>query len=272
MTRILLIERKRMMTKRRVLRAISLLAAVFVLSGCVDQSKAERLLIKALQEKYDEEFIVLDSIVTSANWLNAGDLHAVCCPKSNDKLFFETSSSTETGKINWDKYMSAIVREEAYAEMEELLSQYYTDFFLDVRVVYTDFKFVDLSDISVSSYEEICGEKANVHFDVAVSIDEANDIDNIKKILQKYSEQFDVAMLVFQCSFASPDIIKECQELEKNDIWENFYMNGEFNSKGIKPIYTYIFLNGEFYLYELSTYSGFQRFDKNGNSILESEE
>ena len=161
MTRILLIERKRMMTKRRVLRAISLLAAVFVLSGCVNQKEEERNLAKALEEEYGEEFVVVDSIVTSANWLNAGPLEAVCYPKANRNLTFQAAYSD--GQIYYDEYVQAIVREEAYAEMEEILSQYYKDFFLAADVLSPNIgyserenypRFTNISDVSIASYEE----------------------------------------------------------------------------------------------------------------------
>ena len=262
-----------MMTKRRVLRAVSLLAAVFVLSGCVDQSKAERLLIKALQEKYDEEFIVLDSIVTSANWLNAGDLHAVCCPKSNDKLFFETSSSTETGKINWDKYMSAIVREEAYAEMEELLSQYYTDFFLDVKI-YTNNasqKIFSRSDASILKFEELYKNKMRLSFYIIFNKNNMKQYNDVREIFEKYSDKFDNAQVNFWCYYSDNNTISELRSEKEKDIWGNFNLRFKTNRSEV-PEYLYCRENGIFSLYWIYDAEGLRKYDVNGNEIIESEE
>ena len=268
-----------MKRKRKLLSLISALAIPLILSGCVNKKAEEKKLAKALEEEYGEEFIVVDSIVTGGHPIYGGPLEAICYPKSNQKLFFKATFAGDY--IYEDEYVEAIVREEAYAEMEEILSQYYTDFFLDADVMQPmiDYgerekypRFTNISDVSIASYEEKYGEKMNMHFDVILSNEEISNYDEIKQIFEEYTQNYDTAMLVFQCCLAPCDVIQEFQRFEKNDIWENFYMDAEINAKGIKDKCTYVFSNGEFYLYELWTENSSQIFDINGNNILESEE
>ena len=122
-----------MKRKRKLLSLISALAIPLILSGCVNKKAEEKKLAKALEEEYGEEFIVVDSIVTGGHPIYGGPLEAICYPKSNQKLFFKATFAEDY--IYEDEYVEAIVREEAYAEMEEILSQYYTDFFLDADVM-----------------------------------------------------------------------------------------------------------------------------------------
>lgn len=270
-----------MKTKRKLLSLLAALAIPLLLCGCVNVRAEEKKLAKALEEKYGEEFVVVDSIVTGGHPIYAGPLEAVCYPKKNKDLLFIASYSISNQCLYDDEYVQAIVREEAYAEMEEILSRYYTDFFLDVQVYQPPIdygeiekypRFTNISDVSIKSYEEKYGEKTKIHFDVITNIENFVDFNEIEDIFQEYTKNYHNASLVFDYYPASQDIIKQCQEKEKNDIWENFYMDTGLREKGIKSKCTYIFSNGEFYLYELWTVDNVQRFDINGNNILESEE
>ena len=120
-----------MKTKRKLLSLLAALAIPLLLCGCVNVRAAEKKLAKALEEKYGEEFVVVDSIVTGGHPIYAGPLRAVCYPKSNNNLLFKADYSISNQCLYDDEYVEAIVREEAYTEMEGILSKNYKDFLLE---------------------------------------------------------------------------------------------------------------------------------------------
>ncbi|MGN0655250.1 MAG: hypothetical protein ACI4KR_00510, partial [Ruminiclostridium sp.] len=245
-----------MKLKRKLLLMSAALAVPLLLSGCVNKAKAERLLAKALEERYGEEFVVLDSIVTSANWLNAGPLEAICCPVSDNKLTFQASYSIKRQQFYGDEYAEAIVREEAYAEMEQILSQHYTDFLLEVSVFppmiqydernnYTDF--TNIEDVSITSYEEKYGEKTDISFYVYFNESEIEKYDEVSEIFRSYSERFNNAEVLFWCYYTNSDTIAELRTKNENDIWDNFHFRFATKRSEV-PEYLYSYKNGVFYL------------------------
>ncbi len=267
-----------MMTKRRVLRAISLLAAVFVLSGCVNQKEEERNLAKALEEEYGEEFVVVDSIVTSANWLNAGPLEAVCYPKANRNLTFQAAYSD--GQIYYDEYVQAVVREEAYAEMQEILSKKYKDFLLDVNVFqpmieYSERenypRFTNISDVSIASYVKKYENKMRLAFYIIFDKTEVKKYDEVREVFEKYSDKFDNAQVNFWCYYSDNNTISELRSEKEKDIWGNFNLRFKTNRSEV-PEYLYCRENGIFSLYWIYDAEGLRKYDVNGNEIIESEE
>ena len=268
-----------MMTKRRVLRAVSLLAAVFVLSGCVNQKEEERNLAKALEEEYGEEFVVVDSIVTSANWLNAGPLEAVCYPKANRNLTFQAAYSD--GQIYYDEYVQAVVREEAYAEMEEILSQYYKDFFLAADVLSPNIgyserenypRFTNISDVSIASYEEKYGDKMILSFEIIFNVNEIESYEEVCKICEQYSRKFTNGCVNYFCYYMDSAAINECKKIKQDDYWDHFRVNSKMKIWGNNVEYIYRFKESRFYLSQLSDGRIFQRFNNDGLPITESEE
>ena len=267
-----------MMTKRCVLRAVLLLAAVFVLSGCVNQKEEERNLAKALEEEYGEEFVVVDSIVTSANWLNAGPLEAVCYPKANRNLTFQAAYSD--GQIYYDEYVQAVVREEAYAEMEEILSQYYKDFFLAADVLSPNIgyserenypRFTNISDVSIASYVKKYENKMRLAFYIIFDKTEVKKYDEVREVFEKYSDKFDNAKVNFWCYYSDNNTISELRSEKEKDIWGNFILRFKTNRSEV-PEYLYCRENGIFSLYWIYDAEGLRKYDVNGNEIIESEE
>ena len=269
-----------MMTKRRVLRAVSLLAAVFVLSGCVNQKEEERNLAKALEEEYGEKFVVVDAFVGSANWLNVGSLEAVCYPYGKENLTFKASYSITNKKLGDDSYVQAIVREEAYAEMEEILSKKYKDFLLDVNVFqpmieYSERenypRFTNIPDVSIASYVKKYENKMRLAFYIIFDKTEVKKYDEVREIFEKYSDKFDNAQVNFWCYYSDNNTISELRSEKEKDIWGNFNLRFKTNRSEV-PEYLYCRENGIFSLYWIYDAEGLRKYDVNGNEIIESEE
>lgn len=270
-----------MKRKRKLLSLISALAIPLMLSGCVNKKAEEKKLVKALEERYGEEFVVADSIIGSANWLNVGSLEAACYPKANKNLTFKASYSISNNNLGDDNYIQAIVREEAYEEMEEILSKYYTDFYLDVRVSqpmieYAEReeypRFINISDVSIASYEEKYGEKMILSFRIAFNIDEINDYEEVSEIFEEYSKKFTNGRVNFFCYYMDSNAINECKKIEETDCWENFYINSKKNEYGDGIEYVYRFEESKFYLSQITNTDGVKRFNNDGTPIIESEE
>lgn len=268
-----------MKRKRKLLSLISALAIPLMLSGCVNKKAEEKKLAKALEEEYGEEFIVVDSIVTGGHPIYGGPLEAICYPKSNQKMFFKATFAEDY--IYEDEYVEAIVREEAYEEMEEILSEYYTNFYLDVRVSqpmieYAEreeySRFINISDVSIASYEEKYGEKMILSFRIAFNIDEINDYEEVSEIFEEYSKKFTNGRVNFFCYYMDSNAINECKKLEETDYWENFYINSKKDEYGDGIEYVYRFKESKFYLSQITNTDGINRFNYDGTPIIESEE
>lgn len=269
-----------MKRKRKLLSLISALAIPLILSGCVNRKSEEKKLAKALEERYGEEFVVVDSIVTGGNWLTAGPLSAVCYPKSDRDLLFKADYSIANQYIYDDGYIQAIVREEAYEEMEEIISDYYTDFLIDVNVFqpiieYAEREkypeFVNITDVSIASYEEKYGEKMRLSFYIIFNDTEVEKYDEVSHIFEKYSEKFNNAELNFWCYYTDSGKIAELRAEEEKDIWGNHILRFETNRSEV-PEYLYCFENKVFSLHWISDTEGLKKYDTKGILISESEE
>lgn len=268
-----------MKLKRKLLSLLAALAIPLLLCGCVNVRAEEKKLAKALEEEYGEEFVVVDSIVTGGHPIYAGPLRAVCYPKSNKNLLFKATFAEDY--IYEDEYVEAIVREEAYAEMEEILSQYYTDFFLDVNVSQPTIeyserekypRFTNISDVSIQSYEEKYGEKMVLSFRVAFNIDEITDYEEVSEIFKEYSKKFTNGRVNYFCYYMDSNIINDCKKIEAADYWEDFYIDSKISKFGNNIEYVYRFSESKFYLSSILNSKGIQRFKNDGTLILESEE
>lgn len=269
-----------MKRKRKLLSLISALAIPLILSGCVNKKAEEKKLAKALEERYGEEFVVADSIIGSANWLNVGSLEAACYPKANKNLTFKASYSISNNNLGDDNYIQAIVREEAYEEMEEIISDYYTDFLIDVNVFqpvieYAEREkypeFVNITDVSIASYEEKYGEKMRLSFYIIFNDTEVEKYDEVSHIFEKYSDKFNNAELNFWCYYTDSGKIAELRTEEEKDIWGNHILRFETNRSEV-PEYLYCFENKVFSLHWISDAEGLKKYDTKGILISESEE
>lgn len=272
-----------MKTKRKLLSLLAALAIPLLLCGCVNVRAAEKKLAKALEEKYGEEFVVVDSIVTGGHPIYAGPLRAVCYPKSNKNLLFKADYSISNQCLYEDEYIEAIVREEAYAEMEETLSRYYTDFFLDVNVLQPSIdygerekypRFTNASDVSITSFEKKYGEKMFLSFNMVFNMEEIESYDEVSKIFEHYSEKFTNGRVNFFCYYSSSYVISECKKIknEKKYKCKSFNLSTEMNTRKQYPKYRYGFWDGKFSLQEIQDIHGIKEYDENGNEIIESEE
>ena len=270
-----------MKTKCKLLLLLFAVAIPLTLSGCVNQKEEERNLAKALEEEYGEEFVVVDAFVGSANWLNVGSLEAVCYPCGKENLTFKASYSITNKKLGDDSYVQAIVREEAYAEMEEILSQYYKDFFLAADVLSPNIgyserenypRFTNISDVSIASYEEKYGDKMILSFEIIFNVNEIESYEEVCDIFRRYSERFTDWKVNYYCYYMDIEAINECKKIKQDDYWDHFRVNSKRNEWGNGIEYLYRFREGEFYLSELQSENSYQRFNSDGTPITESEE
>lgn len=104
-----------------------LLITTLGLTGCGFQTKRnlKKVLEKALQERYNEEFVCLNV------WANGGPSYfGVCYPKSNRDLLFETLF-IDDGEIAYDKYPSTIASKEMSEMLFNQLSEVYQECYIN---------------------------------------------------------------------------------------------------------------------------------------------
>lgn len=257
------------------------LAVPFLLSGCVNKPLEDLRLSWALTKKYGEIFIVADSFVSGGNWLTAGPLKAVCYPLSDKNLTFKATYSYKRNQLYDDEYVEAVVREEAYAEMEQILSQYYSEFYLDTNarrdIIQLDeinnyTEFTNIEDVSIASYEEKYGEKMIISFYIGFNNDEIDDYEEAEQIFRQYSEKFTEGRVNYFCYYMNTDTINECKKIEENDYWNNFLSSDLINKSENRTEYVYRYMEKKFFLSSIISNDGVQRFNCDGTPITESEE
>ncbi len=234
-----------MKRNKKLLSLISALAIPLMLSGCVNKKSEEKKLAKALEERYGEEFVVVDSIVTGGNWLTAGPLSAVCYPKSDRDLLFKADYSIANQYIYDDGYIQAIVREEIINNMENVLSQYYDTFVVEVDVCQKHTSLTNKEDVSVKSYSEIIPDENSVVINIAILDSEVLHCSDIETVLGECSKQFHLINAKIYCNFVSLNIIEKCKELQSDNIFdldEIFWL-----LQNEKPFSVYSYYNGNNY-------------------------
>ena len=222
-----------------------------------------------------------DSFVGSASWIDVGSLEAVCYPLSDKNLTFKASYSIKNQKLNGDEYVEAIVREEAYEEMEQILSQHYTDFLLEADachsiIQYNEMskytKFTNMEDVSISSYEEKYGEKMIISFFIGFNTEEIDNYEEAEPVFKEYCEKFNDGRVNFFCYYMNSEDIDKCKKLEETDYWEHYNSIDLINKSENGTEYVYRFKGSKFYLSEIASSNGVQRFNSDGTLITESEE
>ena len=105
-------------------------AGVFIstmsLSGCEFHSVKDlkETIAKALEDKYDEEFICYDV------WSNGGPSYfGVCSPEKNHDIRFE-ALFVDTGEIAYEGYYAACVAEKIEEDVQKELEDVFNDFYL----------------------------------------------------------------------------------------------------------------------------------------------
>ncbi len=257
---------------------ILVVIGAFTLKDDLKEIKLER----ALEERYDEDFVVIDSFVGSANWLNAGPLTGLCYPASNENLLFKADYSLSNEILYSDEYYDAIVREEAYNEMYEILSTNFKDFFLDVKVYTPTFgysykEYTTKDDVSILSFQDIYGKDFRLAFNIAFNKNEISNDEEVVEILRSYTEKFTDSKISFECYFTTSEIIERCTK-EKENIKhisnKSFHLSNiigdiKLETGIIIPNYIYHYSDNIFYLYVIDNETLYKRFDKNGNVIHE---
>ncbi len=262
-----------MKTKRKLLLPLFAIAISFLLSGCVNKPLEDLCLSWALTKKYGEIFIVADSFVGSASWIDVGSLEAVCYPLSDKNLTFKASYSIKNQKLNGDKYAEAVVREEAYAEMEQILSQYYTDFILDADACHSIIqldemskykRFTNIKDVSMASYEEKYGEKMIISFYIGFNTEEIDNYEEAEPIFKEYCEKFTDGRVNFFCYYMNSEDIDKSKKLEETDYWEHYNSIDLINKSENRTEYVYRYMEKKFFLSSIISNDGVQRFNSDG--------
>ncbi|MGN0578027.1 MAG: hypothetical protein ACI4J4_05365 [Ruminiclostridium sp.] len=270
-----------MKLKRKLLLPLFAIAISFLLSGCVNRPFADLQLSWALTKRYGDIFIVADSFVSSGNWLNAGPLEAVCYPLSDKKLNFKATYSYKNNQLYGEEYAEAVVREEAYAEMEQILSQYYTDFILDADASHSIIqldemskykRFTNIKDVSIASYEEKYGEKMIISFYIGFNTEEIENYEEAEPIFKEYCKKFTDGRVNFFCYYMNSEDIDKCKKLEETDYWEHYNSSDLINKSENRTEYVYRYMEKKFFLSSIISNDGVQRFNSDGTPITESKE
>ncbi len=112
----------------RILSVITALGLVLSMSGCYwkgnTKHQSEKLILDALEEKYNEEFFIREIAVRSS--YPGRPLSAYCSPKGDEELIFEVDYYEISGLH--DTYIQSIVRREMKEEFDSVLSEHFEDY------------------------------------------------------------------------------------------------------------------------------------------------
>ena len=245
------------------------LVSVFLsltLSGCADfvksmfsywegMSKSEvRALIEGkLEEKYSEEFSVLNTYKKGGDGFTY--LMADCSPKSSSDIVFEIEAfEVGGGYIIRDTYIPSIVRVEMLEIINSVISEYSDKYAADVNVegLYDEYdsRIRIAENATIKNFSEALPDKNSTDIWIALN-DKNNSVHNdIQNIVEKIVADFYYTNAIIHFYYAEDDIVQKCIDEIKNNqptdhlvlyrILYKHYPCDAFNFKGKKGTLTQI--------------------------------
>lgn len=212
---------------KRFFAAVMVLLSVVTLSGCnvlprlkptfwdgLTRAEARKYVQSALQEKYDEEFEVVQMGIRSGQYYR--ELVGTCTPKSDEKLFFEIEvNHFGESRTMIDTYIQAIVGREMKDKLNSVMSKYFSNYVLQVDVFGLsssyDSGICSSSEASVERYTELVSDNGSI-IHIILDENETWDVDGMENILKEYVPGIYKSSTSIWCYRVPKDILTECAE------------------------------------------------------------
>lgn len=212
-------------TSKRIL-LIFVLAGVVLTSGCfrifnmVNEGYAMKTVAQLLEEKYGEEFTVIDT------WLKMGETYtAVCSPVAEPKIVFEATYRTgDESSLRHDEYVQGIVAFLLAKKLQPEVQKITEDAHLQVIVFWQETDFARREDVSIESYlQSIGSEGQHIMFEIYANIGNIKNIDYIEvySVLESISNSIAPNSGSIRLIYMSTEDIEKCREyfLKQSDIY-----------------------------------------------------
>lgn len=239
---------------KKVISLFLSLLLMLTLSGCrfnfkptywngMTKQETEELILSKLEEKYSEEFEILDMYPT----FSSGFLRSACSPKADNELVFETE--LWLSENFYDTYIQSIVRREMKEVIDSVLFDNYESFAAEVYVrglerTY-DSGIHSAGEVSIKSFTEALPDKNLGVVWIAFDKEEfVEDYGAVEPIINEIFESFGSMRSTIDCYFVDSDTLRQCQEKILNHHSEYGYriltdMEVMLSSK--LPVYCFVY-------------------------------
>ncbi len=244
---------------RKLIAAILSLSLLLTLSSCrfslkptywngMTKQETEELILGKLEEKYNEEFEILEMYLT----YSGGYMTGACIPKSDDGLVFEIEL-WKYGEL-YDTYIQSVVRREMKEIIDSVLSEHYENFASEVYVrglaTAYDSGIRSADEASIKTFTEALPEDNLSTIWIAFNEDEiGDDYESIEPFLAEIVESFGLTRAGIRCYFVDKKTVEQCQESILNNHLEygydiGFEMDVILSQK--RPVYHYAYNGNRF--------------------------
>ena len=214
---------------RKLIAAILSLSLLLTLSGCrfslkptywngMTKQETEEFILSELEEKYDEEFEIIQLSVRSTGYVNThGYLKGFCSPKSDDTLVFEIERWLY-GNLD-DTYIQSIVRREMKDIVDAVLSKHCDEYAVEIEVkgLSPDYDSgIRLADnASIQTYTEALPQENSTSIIIVLneSIMNKETDDEIVSLIMGFVESFYYTKAFIDCYYVPFDILEQCVEV-----------------------------------------------------------
>ena len=229
-----------------------LLLFCLLLSGCSrnwknyfhTEESLKREAEKALEEKYNEEFVTLNV------WIkNQTTFYAVCSPEKDRNILFQAQVYKDGRGIYEDMYVQGAVDKQIQEKLQMDLQPFFGKCFVQADLFYNE---TDFDNVSVVTMEDYVQAVPNGKCFVYVIIDESeiststiqSEYEYFSKTLLKEIEEKKIPELTIHLYMVDNELMKWCKDYFKvntEETWEftkavddfhNFgfgYLDGKFN-------------------------------------------
>ena len=220
------------------LKGAETISKMFTYWKGMSKSEVKNYICEKLEEKYGEEFTVIETYKTGS-----GELVADCSPKADGDIVFDVKvyAYSETWREVYDNYIETIVSREMRYVIEDGLSKHCKNFSAEVwskSVHHSDSGIRSASEATFNNYAKALPEEGWLIW-IGFDKDEfGGDYGKSEEYLLEFIEEFQqIHHCVIDCYFVSSDIIEECQDHVKNhtDIDLNIILSSH------RPSYAYCY-------------------------------
>ena len=241
-----------MMKKNRFKVMGILLLFCLLLSGCngnwkdyfYTEESLKQEAQRALEEKYDEEFVILNVWVVAQTAFGA-----TCSPKNDRDVVFDVELYKDGSGMYRDEYVQGVVDKQIQEKLQKDLQVFFGECFVQANVFYAETEFDNVSLVTMEDYARAV---PNGECFVYVIIDESeispntiqSEYEYFSKTLLKEIEEKKIPELTIHLYIVDNELMKWCKDYFKvntEETWKftkavddfhNFgfgYLDGKFN-------------------------------------------
>lgn|GEM_PF-4979988 len=243
------------MIKKIAVLIFTCLFAMTALSGCAywegySKSQCKQLVADALEEKYGEEFVVVDVGTKSAGaYYSSGLLTATCHSKDDNTLYFE-AEYFEYGKGSYeldDLYIQSIVRKQIKDIIDPVLAEHFDDFATEVYIYGLapdyDAGIRNPDEVTIKSFSQAINQNGKKNASIMwilIEDSQTQSQDKMLEILSGFTKELYEMKTVIEVHYVPRDVLIECKNFINDNIHDPNDIQKYIRNKYLIQEYYYV--------------------------------